>query len=141
HERSTKGSRSDSRLLSPCQAMKLKSLKRQCFSGSGAFGSLPSPTWFIREHCIHVSITLSAFFTLQVCCAKFFGFSDEDKRLVRLSALVHDLGHGPFSHVSESALELFADRTKLQDRLKGDNPAKIHELLTQDLLWTDGHIT
>src|ERR1035438_8068507 len=60
--------------------MKPKSLKRQCFSGSGAFGSLPSPTWFIREHCIHVSITLSAFFTLQVCCAKFLGIplsSDE----------------------------------------------------------------
>ena len=84
--------------------------------------------------------TLGVFHVTSLLC-KVFGFSDEDKRLVRLSALVHDLGHGPFSHVSESALEIFADRTKLQDRLKGDNPAKIHELLTQDLLWTDENIT
>src|ERR1017187_5146119 len=84
--------------------------------------------------------TLGVFHVTSLLC-KVFGFSDEDKRLVRLSALVHDLGHGPFSHVSESALEIFADRTKLQDRLKGDNPAKIHELLTQDLLWTDEKIT
>jgi len=66
-----------------------------------------------------------------------FNLPEEDERLVRLSALVHDLGHGPFSHVSEGALELFADRGKLKDRLKGDNAAKIHELLTQDLLRSD----
>jgi len=77
--------------------------------------------------------------TSQLCGV--FNFSDEDRRLVRLSALVHDLGHGPFSHVSESALEIFADRTKLQDRLQGDNPAKIHELLTQDLLRMDAGVT
>ena len=31
-------------------------------------------------------------------------------------------------------MELFADRNKLKERLNSDNPAKIHELLTQDLL-------
>jgi uncharacterized protein len=65
---------------------------------------------------------------------------DEEKRLVRLSALVHDLGHGPFSHVSEGALELFADRERLKDRLKTDNNAKIHEFLTQDLLRSDAQL-
>lgn len=34
-------------------------------------------------------------------------------------------------------LEIFADRSKLGERLKGDNPAKIHELVTQDLLRSD----
>lgn len=83
--------------------------------------------------------TLGVFHVTSLLC-DVFGFSDEDKRLVKLSALVHDLGHGPFSHVSEGALELFADREKLKDRLKGDNSAKIHELLTQDLLRTDADL-
>jgi len=80
--------------------------------------------------------TLGVFHVSSLLC-DVFKFSAEDGRLVRLSALLHDLGHGPFSHVSEGALEIFADRTKLADRLKGDNPAKIHELVTQDLLRTD----
>jgi HD superfamily phosphohydrolase len=39
--------------------------------------------------------------------------------------------------VSEGALELFADRDKLKERTKMDNSAKIHELVTQDLLRSD----
>lgn len=54
--------------------------------------------------------------------------------------MLHDLGHGPFSHVSEGALEIFADRKKLEDRLKGENPGKIHELVTQDILRSDTHL-
>jgi uncharacterized protein len=83
--------------------------------------------------------TLGVFYVTGLLC-EVFRFSDEDKRLVRLSALLHDLGHGPFSHVSEGALEIFADRSKIGDRLKGDSTAGIHELLTQDLLWTDKNI-
>ena len=63
--------------------------------------------------------------------------SAEHARLVRLSALLHDMGHGPFSHVSEGALDIFADRDKLAGRLNPKNPEKIHELVTQDLLRTD----
>jgi HD superfamily phosphohydrolase len=80
--------------------------------------------------------TLGVFHISTLLC-EIFDFSNEDTRLVRLSALLHDLGHGPFSHVSENALEIFAAKDKLTDRLKGENPSKIHELVTQDLLRRD----
>lgn len=54
----------------------------------------------------------------------------EELRTVRLAALLHDIGHGPFSHVSESVLELHYDREKV----KPTKTEKIHELLTQALI-------
>lgn len=44
--------------------------------------------------------------------AKKLGFDEDQTRLVRLAALLHDLGHGPFSHVSEEALERYSDHRK-----------------------------
>ncbi|OAI51135.1 hypothetical protein AYO44_17290 [Planctomycetaceae bacterium SCGC AG-212-F19] len=50
---------------------------------------------------------------------------------------MHDIGHGPFSHVSEHVLERYADRTKLPANQKKE---KIHEVITAHMIRTDTEI-
>src|SRR5208283_4276249 len=45
--------------------------------------------------------------------AKKLGAGETDCRLVRLAALLHDIGHGPFSHVTEPILQAHSPGEKL----------------------------
>lgn len=54
--------------------------------------------------------SLGTMYLADVACRKF-GFSDEDRILVAASALLHDIGHGPFSHASEPVMEEYLHRS------------------------------
>ncbi|MEW6203542.1 MAG: HD domain-containing protein [bacterium] len=53
---------------------------------------------------------------------------EEKRRIVRLSALLHDIGHGPFSHISEDILEKYSKHDCDTDK------EKIHEKITIKLI-------
>lgn len=63
--------------------------------------------------------------------AEALDLDKDERRLVRFAALLHDVGHGPFSHVSETALERFAVRQALPEGQKNE---KIHERVTADII-------
>ena len=62
--------------------------------------------------------------------------SNEDIDRVRLAALLHDVGHGPFSHVSEHLLKKYAPA----DADTGQVLEKIHEKITVDIIRSDPQI-
>ena len=87
------------------------------------------------DHSIGVMHIASRICTkLQELYPEKIGTEDIDR--VRLAALLHDVGHGPFSHVSEYLLDAYAlDRADM-----GHTREKIHEKITVDIIRTDPEI-
>ena len=61
---------------------------------------------------------------------------DDEIDQVRLAALLHDVGHGPFSHVSEYLLDKYAPDAADKDKVR----EKIHEKITVDIIRVDSEI-
>ncbi len=62
--------------------------------------------------------------------------TDKEREQVRLAALLHDIGHGPFSHVSEHLL----DKHVPKPEEGGPVLEKIHEKITVDIVENDSEI-
>ncbi len=61
--------------------------------------------------------------------------TDQECQQIRLAALLHDIGHGPFSHVSEHLLERHAQVQSVEPTRE-----KIHEKVTVDIIENDPEI-
>jgi HD superfamily phosphohydrolase len=59
---------------------------------------------------------------------------ETERPLLRLAALLHDIGHGPFSHVTEPILRKHTDAKKFGSDVK---EAKIHELISWRIIQAD----
>ncbi|MBC7543540.1 MAG: HD domain-containing protein [Candidatus Sericytochromatia bacterium] len=90
-------------------------------------------TVYAGAHHTRYEHVIGAMHTAWVLCQDLDTITEAEKRLVRLAAMSHDLGHRPFSHSLEDAARRFADRpglTFLQQFL--DHEEWTRELLLQD---------
>ena len=61
---------------------------------------------------------------IEVLRSKGHVISGEEAEASEIAVMLHDIGHGPFSHVSETALERYADRSKLRPDQKKKKSTK-----------------
>ncbi len=70
-------------------------------------------TVYAGAHHTRYEHVIGAMHTAWTLCRDLTNLTDAEKRLIRLAALSHDLGHRPFSHSLEDAARRFADRPQL----------------------------
>ena len=61
---------------------------------------------------------------------------EKDREIVRLAALLHDIGHGPFSHVSEPLLQKYAR----PDKVGVESCDEIHEQISWSVIRENGEL-
>jgi len=66
--------------------------------------------------------------------------SADDRQIVRLAALLHDIGHGPFSHVTEYLLDRYSEPEAVS-RKGSSEKQQIHELIASDIISHDPSLT
>jgi uncharacterized protein len=79
--------------------------------------------------------SIGALHLARAICAKLLP-NEDSRRLVRLAALLHDVGHGPFSHVSEPLLQRYSDKSKL----KVKNQDEVHELISWGIIQNNSEL-
>ncbi len=78
--------------------------------------------------------SLGVFHIASLMSDKLLGGNEDQRRVVRFAALLHDVGHGPFSHISEEILERFYTG-------EGAEREKIHEKITEKLIENNPELT
>ena len=69
--------------------------------------------------------------------AKKLELGEQKIKILRLAGLLHDIGHGPFSHVSEQIMETHSTGKEILDKYKAPNA---HELMSILLIQKDKEI-
>lgn len=65
--------------------------------------------------------------------AKQLKLTEGETKVIRIASLLHDIGHGPFSHVSEQILEKYVD----EDTKADYDIEEVHEATTIDIIKHD----